>query len=414
MILRRTVTAVRWPGTAAVAAGVLAAATPGIAHAVPAPAEPRAGTAAQAWTVAAPLNPRDFDLRRGTDRSGTVRALGGRLRRTGVAALLRSTGGARLGGGCGQAAGVPAGSLVYCFDGADSTTRNWVPQGVTTVSDAAAREGWAGGVRPILVSWHNGGRVRLTFVDPDRRAYRHVLLVAPEMRDGRPTYTDVGIHAGGIAWYGDKLYVADTRHGLREFDMRQIFDLTAGNAGSTRRADRIGLYGGTYYAHGFRYVMAQTSSWHFARGRVGAKCRGSGPLRMSWTAVDRTTWPHVLIAGEYCRPNWPRGRVVSWPLASLAGGGVASADGGARLPVDRVQGAVRTHGQWWFTQSRSGRRGRLFSTRYTGRGWAPVRSRTVSYGPEDLSCHRGRHRIFTLAEHPGRRALWAFRAASCS
>ncbi|MGW2306761.1 hypothetical protein [Actinomadura luteofluorescens] len=412
--MRRTVTAVRWPGTAAVAAGVLAAATPGIAHAAPAPAEPRAGTVAQAWSVAAPLNPRDFDLRRGTDRSGTVRALGGRLRRTGVAALLRSSGGARLGGGCGRAAGVPAGSLVYCFDGADSTTRNWVPQGVTSVSDAAAREGWAGGVRPILVSWHNGGRVRLTFVDPDRRAYRHVLLVAPEMRDGRPTYTDVGIHAGGIAWYGDKLYVADTRHGLREFDMRQIFDLTAGNAGSTRHTERIGLYGGTYYAHGFRYVMAQTSSWHFARGRVGAKCRGSGPLRMSWTAVDRTTWPHVLIAGEYCRPNWPRGRVVSWPLASLAGGGVASADGGARLPVDRVQGAVRTHGQWWFTQSRSGKRGRLFSTRYTGRGWAPVRSRTVSYGPEDLSCHRGRHRIFTLAEHPGRRALWAFRAASCS
>ncbi|MGC4954268.1 hypothetical protein ACLQ2P_13735 [Actinomadura citrea] len=416
MILQRTVTTVRWPGVAAVAAGVLAAATPGVAKAAaaPAPVESPAGSAARAWTVAAPLDPRDFDLRRGTDRSGTIGALGGRLRRTGVGPLLRSSGHARLGGGCGRAAGVPADSLVYCFTRADSTARAWVPQGVTSVSDAAAGGAWAGGVRPILVSWHNGGRVRVTFVDPDRRVYRHVLLVAPVMRGGRPTYTDVGVHAGGIAWYGNKLYVADTRHGLREFDMRQIFDLTASKAGSTGHADRIGLYGGTYYAHGFRYAMAQTSNWEFARGRVGAKCRGSGPLRMSWTAVDRTTRPHVLIAGEYCRPNWPRGRVVTWPLEALAGGGTASADGGARLPVDRVQGAVRTHGQWWFTQSRGGRRGRLFSTRHTGRGWAPVRGRTISYGPEDLSCHRGRHRIFTLAEHPGRRALWAFRAASCS
>ncbi|MGI5203964.1 hypothetical protein ACQEU6_20595 [Spirillospora sp. CA-108201] len=412
--MQRTVTAVRSPGTAAVAAGVLAAATPGIAHAAPAPVPAPSRAAAHAGGVAAPLDPRDFDLRRGADRSGPVRALGGRLRRAGVGALLRSPGRARLGGGCGRAAGVPARSLVYCFDRADSTTKDWVPQGVTSVSDAAAGEGWAGGVRPILVSWHNGGRVRLTFVDPDRRAYRHVLLVAPGTRDGRPTYTDVGIHAGGIAWYGDKLYVADTRQGLREFDMRQIFDLTANGAGSTRHPERVGLHGGTYYAHGFRYVMAQTSSWEFARGRVGGKCRGSGPPRMSWAAVDRTTWPHVLIAGEYCRPSWPRGRVVTWPLRALAGGGAVRADGGSRLPVDRVQGAVRAHGQWWFTQSRSGKRGRLFSTRYTGRGWAPVRRRTVSYGPEDLSCYRGRHRVFTLAEHPGRRALWAFRAAACS
>ncbi len=389
-------------------AGVLAAAAsaaaPGAAHAAP------AGTGA----LAAPLNPRDFDLRPGTDRGGPVRALGDRLRRTDVSGLLRASGHARLGGGCGKAAGVPAGSLVYCFTRSDGTTRSWVPQGVTSVSDAAAGERWAGGVRPIVVSWHNGGRVRLTFVDPDRRTYRHVLLVEPVMRGGRPTYTDVGVHAGGIAWYGDKLYVADTRHGLREFDMRQIFDLAAGGAGSTGHADRIGLHGGTYYAHGFRYVMAQTNDWEFARGSAGAKCRGTGPLRMSWTAIDRTTRPHVLIAGEYCRTGWARGRVVTWPLEDFAGGGTVRADGGARLPADMIQGAVRTHGRWWFTQSLGSKRGRLLSTRHTGQGWAAVQRRTISYGPEDLSCYRGRHRVFTLAEHPGRRALWAFRAPSCS
>ncbi|MEU8122705.1 hypothetical protein AB0C21_28680 [Spirillospora sp. NPDC049024] len=398
-------TAVRWPGAAVLAAGVLAAgapAAPGVAHAT------------DARALAAPMNPRDFDLRSGDDLSGPVRALGGRLRRAGVSALLRSSGHVKLGSGCGEAAGVPAGSLVYCFDKADSNTRSWVPQGVTSVSDATAGERWAGGVRPILVSWHNGGRVRVTFVDPERRAYRHALLVEPVMEEGRPTYTDVGIHAGGIAWYGNNLYVADTRHGLRVFDMRQIFDLTGNGAGSTDHADRIGLYGGRYYAHGFRYVMAQTGSWEFARGKVGGTCRGSGPLRMSWAAIDRTTSPHVLIAGEYCRPAWAQGRVVTWPVRALAGRGTVRPEGGASLPVDRVQGAVRAHGQWWFTQSHGEKPGRLSSTRYTDGGWAPVQSRTISPGPEDLSCYRGRHRIFTLAEHPGRRALWAFHAAACS
>jgi hypothetical protein len=379
----------------------LPAAVPGTAHAT-APAE-----------AAAPMNPRDFDLRRGTDRSGPIRGLDRTLRRSSVSALLRSSGQDKMGHGCGKAAAVPAHSLVYCFNKADTRTSTWVPQGVTSVSDATAGERWAGGVRPILVSWHNGGRVRLTFVDPDRRTYRHVLLVAPVTRDGHADYTDVGVHAGGIAWYGDRLYVADTRHGVRVFDLRKIYDLSRG-AGSTGHAGWVGLHGGKYYGHGFRYVLAQSSGWEFAHGRVGGKCRGTGPLRMSWIAVDRTTSPHVLIAGEYCRPNWPQGRVVTWPLAELSGGGTARADGGARLPADRLQGGVRTHGRWWFTQSLGHKRGRLFATHHTGRGWASVKRRTISYGPEDLSCYRGRHRVFTLAEHPGQRALWAFRAASCS
>ncbi|WP_433477296.1 hypothetical protein ACQPZP_09705 [Spirillospora sp. CA-142024] len=406
MILQRTVTGIRRPGIAVLAAGASLAALVA--------AVPGAAPAAQAKTAAAPLNARDFDLRRGADRSGPLRALASRLGRSSVNGLLSSSGQNRMGRGCGKAAAVPAHSLVYCFNKKDTATHSWVPQGVTTVSDAVAGERWAGGGRPIIVSWHNGGKVRLTFVNPGRRTYAHVLLVAPVMRNGHADYTDIGIHAGGIAWYGDKLYVADTRHGVREFDMRQIYDLARSGAGSTHHADRVGLHGGKYYGHGHRYVMAQTSSWEFAHGRVGGTCRGSGPLRMSWVAVDRTTRPHVLIAGEYCRPNWPRGRVITWPLAALSGGGTAHPNGGAWLPADRIQGGVRTHDRWWFTQGRGGRRGHLLATRYTHRGWSRVKHRTISHGPEDLSCYRGRHRVFTLAEWPGKRALWAFHAASCS
>lgn len=406
MIMQRTVTRAGRPGVAALAAGAALVAVPGVAQAAPVPAV--------STKAPADLNPRDFVLRRGADRSAPLRDLGRRLHRSSVNALLHSSGQARMGRGCAGSAGVPAHSLVYCFNKKDTATRSWVPQGVTTVSDATAGERWAGGGRPILVSWHDSGKVRLTFVNPGRRTYRHVLLVEPKMTKGRATYSDIGIHAGGIAWYGDKLYVADTRHGVREFDMRHIYDLAKSKAGSTGHTGRVGLHHGKYYGHGFRYVMPQTSSWEFAHGKVGGKCRGTGPLRMSWISVDRTAWPHSLVAGEYCRPNWPRGRVVTWRLEALSGGGPVRPSWGAGLPADKIQGAVRTHGRWWFTQSHGGRRGTLLSTRPTSRGWAKAERRTISYGPEDLACYRGQHRIWTVAEHAHRRALWAFRTNSCS
>ncbi|MFI0410991.1 hypothetical protein [Actinomadura sp. 3N508] len=395
----------------------LAALAASLVHAPPAqasapPAAP-APSAFAAVALAAP-NLRDFDLRRGSDRGGPLRALGGRLKRSSVDELLNASGQRRLGRGCGKPAAVPARSLVYCFDRADSATGKWVPQGVTSISDAVAGERTPGGGRPLLVSWHDGGKVRLTFVNPAKRTYRHVLLVDPAMKGGRPTYTDVDLHAGGIAWYGPKLYVADTRHGVREFDVRQIFDLSKSKAGSTGHAGRVGLHGKKYYGHGHRYVMAQTGGWRFTRGSSGGKCRGSGPLRMSWIAVDRTTWQHVLIAGEYCKPKAPRGRVVTWPLWGLTGSGTVRADWAAALPGDRIQGGVRTKGRWWFTQGRGQKRGRLLTTSRDWTEWGRVTHRTISHGPEDLSCYRGQHRIWTIAEHARKRALWSFPADSCS
>ena len=418
MILQRTATGVRRRKIALLAAGVPLAVPVGAVQAAAAPDAAHAAPAHAAPAQAAPLRAaapslRDFDLRRGPDRGGPVRELGRRLDRSGVDALLTSSGQRKLGGGCGKAAAVPANSVVHCFDKADSATTKWVPQGVATISDAVAGERWAGGGRAILVSWHDSGKIRITFVNPDRRSYRHVLLVHPTMKGKQPTYTDIDIHAGGIAWYGDKLYVADTRYGLREFDMRQIFDLGTSKAGSTGSPGRVGLHGGKYYGHGHRYVMPQTGSWRFARGAAGAGCKGSGPLRMSWVAVDRTTWSHVLIAGEWCRPKGPGGRVVTWPLPALSGTRTVHATWAAELPGDRIQGGVRTNGQWWFTQGRGKNRGRLLIPERGLWDWGRVTYRTISHGPEDMSCYRGQHRIWTVAEYARKRALWSFPADSC-
>ncbi|MGW0958255.1 hypothetical protein ACWD4K_04235 [Streptomyces gelaticus] len=38
-----------------------------------------------------------------------------------------------------------------------------------------------------------------------------------------------GIHAGGMVWYGNYLYVADTANGMRVFDLRKIMDLNPDN-----------------------------------------------------------------------------------------------------------------------------------------------------------------------------------------
>jgi hypothetical protein len=64
----------------------------------------------------------------------------------------------------------------------------------------------------------------VSFVDyarPVRPRYRHVLLVEPYRdRAGNPSFRAVPVHAGGIAWYGHYLYVADTYAGFRVFDTR--------------------------------------------------------------------------------------------------------------------------------------------------------------------------------------------------
>src|SRR5690606_18363863 len=205
--------------------GGLAVLAAGVPPAVPGAvlAAPDRAAAAPAAASSAAVNLRDFDLRRGPDRAAPIRALDGRLDRGDADAVLRSSGQKKLRGGCGKAAAVPSGALVHCFDAADSADTNWIPQGVTTVSDAVESERLPGGGRPILVSWHDSGRVRVTFGAPGRPTSRPAPLVHPTTKGNRPPPPDIGIPAGGIAGYGARLYVPDPRHGLREFDTRHIY-----------------------------------------------------------------------------------------------------------------------------------------------------------------------------------------------
>src|SRR4051794_40917657 len=158
MIKKRRVSG-RWPTVTALAAGVPLAA---LVASVPAVVQPEHAAASTQARAAAPRQA-DFGLRRGASLERPLRAVGGELTRAGVQPLINSAGQRHLTGGWGPAAKVPAGACTYCFDKQDPGTRKWYPQGVTTASDAAVDGRWGPG-RPILVSWHNDGAIRLTFV----------------------------------------------------------------------------------------------------------------------------------------------------------------------------------------------------------------------------------------------------------
>ncbi|GIF69066.1 hypothetical protein Ais01nite_71010 [Asanoa ishikariensis] len=340
----------------------------------------------------------------------------------------------------------------FCFDAADSGTNGgnveWTPQGMTTVADAQEDQFW-GNSQPLLVSWYNNDSeqvkgTRITFVDVHTGAYQHVLLAYPFQNDsGNATYMSLrnnqdssgsSLHAGGLAWYGNFLYVADTRRGFRVFDMRYIFDLQAAGAkGNLTDKTKIGRQNGVFYGHGYRYVMPEVGAWTSNAGQVGdaSTCTVDGAPHFSFVGLDRTGGDH-LTTGEYCdgaaNGNDPNktGRVANWPLDGLNGLPAISSDGrwratsAYRLPVPNVQGAVG-HGNTYYLNRSHGKdvpdqndNGDLLRSTApsgtTGTLGTPVR-RTAPVGPEDLSYWSDFYGfgdvLFSITEHPTQRMVYA-------
>lgn len=86
--------------------------------------------------------------------------------------------------------------------------------------------------------------------------------------------TKVPIHAGGIAWAGRFLYVADTGNGLRVFNLNRVLRVRDGDLDDT----------GNY-----RYLVPQIGHY-----------RSNGDFRYSALAVDRSNAAKpALVAREY-------------------------------------------------------------------------------------------------------------------
>lgn len=205
---------------------------------------------------------------------------------------------------------VPDVASAFAWQSGDMGVRYWIPQGITGSGDGVTG-GRVDGKRVLIVSWYYKRDedpaspaekgVRLAIVDatdPDDVRYRLVLLVEPAEIDGRASYAAVRIHAGGIAWVGDYLYVADTFHGFRVFDLSRILDVSS-------ELDVMGYQDGVYHAHGYSYVVPQVGAYEDI-----SACEA----RFSFVALDRSTGPPSLLSGEYDATS-VNGRLFRWPLA---------------------------------------------------------------------------------------------------
>lgn len=340
----------------------------------------------------------------------------------------------------------------FCWDAGDSDTREWIPQGITGVSDAQVDELW-GTRKPLVTSWYDDADgdlcaadpgtcdekgVRLSFLDPETpvtgnaegRRYRHVLLVEPFYNaSGNASYKAINVHAGGIAWYKYFLYVTDTLNGLRVFDMRSLLDLNPdqdasvddttlnGLKSNVRDETNIGRQNNVYYSHTYRYVMPQVASYRFvsAQANTGAAtCKPTGAPKASYISIDRSnTAAPAMIMGEYCNSdsgNLEKGRVGALPIDDATGllktaGGVVGATSAFYLPRDLTQGAARYNGMYYFNRSWENNSGSLRRATVSGGRLVDYGANiTNAAGPEDLSFE---HAQSVVPAGTGTQYLWS-------
>ncbi|SCF92438.1 hypothetical protein [Streptomyces sp. Ncost-T10-10d] len=456
-----------------------------------------AAAAAPSAAPAAPVPGRaaDFKLATGTDISALVTRLDAALPKQGLTELMEQANrAAGWEGACGTA-GIYGSDLAVnhrvCWKSDDATSSEWVPQAITGVSDAQEDEDWGtSNAEPIAVAGYdaeNPGRsdftagrdncvqdsasdacnekgIRVSFFNQATRMYRHVLLVWPYMnskdhisfdalhaREGKCT-TGVtsscaaqnGIHAGGMVWYGNYLYVADTANGMRVFDLRKIMDLNPDNNADVNDPTpdglvsdvldkkRVGRQSNVWYSYGYRYVMPQVATLKFTTAKNGGttsgnQCYATGRPKASYISLDRTGTDHMVL-GEYCNTNnggSSPGRVGTYPMTELtaavegATGTVANADLAYGLPTGatfngedlwhKIQGVTRYEGKWYFHRSNGYDNGRLLQATPetvdgTSRLVGNAKTLESAFGPEDLYLAHGRGdgfppQLWSLGEH---------------
>ena len=222
----------------------------------------------------------------------------------------------------------------FRFDREDSETKAWYPQGID------------GDGRRLLVSWYaKAGGARISVIDPAGGRYGHVPLVGA---GGKPVKT----HAGGLAWRGALLSVADTKR-LRVFDLRAC------------TAD----------------ALPQCGVYETASG-----------MRFSFASVDRDGG--ALLVGEYT-DKVPGARLVRWPFGPDGLLAQEPASDAWLTAHANLQGALVRRDHLLLAARRGpGREGKLTASPFA----ESARHRRWATGCEDLADVGGE--VFSLTEHP--------------
>ncbi|SCF43438.1 hypothetical protein GA0070564_109108 [Micromonospora mirobrigensis] len=303
----------------------------------------------------------------------------------------------------------------FCWNAEDSTVLHWAPQGITGSSDADDDHLW-GANDVMVVSWHYMASTagtsydkgaRISMVDRVTGKYRQVLLVEPT-KTSTPNYKAIPIHAGGIAWAGNYLYVTDTEDGLRVFDMTKFLWVDAANG------DQVGLVNGVYKGHGYSYVLPQVGFYRQPKPQAFLACSPKADsLCFSSLTLDRSTSPDTLVVGEYrpspasADPSIVGGRVVRYPVdgstrqLALTNGRSVPTDA-VTIPKTNVQGAQTWNGSYYLGRSSAEKH----SFMYSGPRDAAMSTWSWTIGGEDLYHeHSGEGstisagKIWTTTEH---------------
>jgi hypothetical protein len=255
----------------------------------------------------------------------------------------------------------------FGWDADDASTELWYPQGIC--AGPAASDG----KRVLAVSWARRGdratRVSLAALDGTAAArYRHVDLVEPRRGLRGAELAPVRIHAGGIAWHGRHLIVADTLRGLRWFALDDMLEVQPGRAAMPQV--------GAHYAPRWRSLVGRGARFSF----LSATAEGGDP---------------ILVTGEY-RDKRPGARVVRWRVPADPATGSVEAVAAYETDRTNLQGALEVRGHLFLASSRGRRPGSLAV--YRAEEEVPALVRPWATGPEDLAADG--ELVWSLTERP--------------
>lgn len=271
---------------------------------------------------------------------------------------------------------VPTAVAAMCWDADRAESAAWVPQGITTSGDADDDGMW-GPDKIILSGWHgtdslgryNDARIHfINYNNPSAPAFRMVYLAVPNATGS--TFTAAKAHMGGMAWYGDKVYVSavgNTGTAIRVFSTQHILRMTDS-------ASTIGKTAAGYAAYGYEYAMMQVGYYTYAGGTCDMSSDTAVPC-FSSISLDRSTAPDSLVTTEYFANQSLHGRLYRYDmgadfLLNANSSGVVAATGAYRSYVGNMQGVLANSGKWYVAHSSATQPGSL---------WTQTTSKSTSY-----------------------------------
>lgn len=263
---------------------------------------------------------------------------------------------------------------------ARGVSERWYPQGIDVAT--------LNGRETLAITWfrqlsdgtHTASRV--TLIDLARPRHRDVVLA---QRDADDELQPVDIHAGGLAWFGDRLFFAATNRGIWEFALSSVHRV--------RRRVARRVSGAPWRPFQPPALVMELVRKH----PVDLRCSFIG---RNYTDAGVPT--NRVMIGEYRSDD--SGRIGEFEIPEPGASGFTLLS--IETPgVSHMQGAVRYGNQTFVSQSNGMQPGRL----WISDGDAPFAASTtpLPVGCEDLAIDTTAGELWTLGEHPWKRVLRA-------